>query len=142
MRTAQQFYQVCALKCHGAVPCMCMDHSNSQDITELVTSQGLWPWSRSDVPRSSAAESVACWRQASKPYPCCMLTRCCAGGASTQFSMLPLNFAGPEDTTDYVVTGSWSKKTFDEGKKFTKANLVCKGDNKSIPSAWNLRLVP
>mmetsp|Transcript_7771 Transcript_7771/g.20701 ORF Transcript_7771/g.20701 Transcript_7771/m.20701 type:complete len:405 (+) Transcript_7771:92-1306(+) len=62
------------------------------------------------------------------------------GGASTQFSMLPLNFAGPEDTTDYIVTGSWSKKTIDEGKKFTKANLVAKGDNKSIPapSTWNL----
>lgn len=55
--------------------------------------------------------------------------------------MLPLNFAGPEDTTDYIVTGSWSKKTLDEGKKFTKANLVAKGDNKSIPapSEWKLR---
>jgi len=53
--------------------------------------------------------------------------------------MLPLNFAGPEDTTDYVVTGSWSKKTLDEGKKFTKANLVAKGDNKSIPASWHLR---
>jgi phosphoserine aminotransferase len=63
------------------------------------------------------------------------------GGASTQFSMLPLNFAGSEDVTDYIVTGSWSKKTLDEGKRFTKANLVCKGDNKSIPAldTWKLR---
>ncbi|KAF5830934.1 phosphoserine aminotransferase [Dunaliella salina] len=62
------------------------------------------------------------------------------GGASTQFSMIPLNFAGPEDTTDNIVTGSWSKKTIDEAKKFSKANLVAKGDNKSIPapSTWNL----
>lgn len=27
------------------------------------------------------------------------------GGASTQFAALPLNFAGPDDAVDYVVTG-------------------------------------
>lgn len=28
------------------------------------------------------------------------------GGASTQFSAIPLNLAGPEDVADYIVTGS------------------------------------
>lgn len=32
------------------------------------------------------------------------------GGASTQFSAIPLNLAADGDTVDYVVTGSWSKK--------------------------------
>jgi len=62
------------------------------------------------------------------------------GGASTQFSMLPLNLGTQADVTDYVVTGAWSKKAYEEGQKFSKANLVAKGDNKSIPapSTWKL----
>jgi phosphoserine aminotransferase len=62
------------------------------------------------------------------------------GGASSQFAMLPFNLCGAEDATDYVVTGAWSKKAFEEGKMFTKANLAAKGDNKSIPdpSTWKL----
>jgi phosphoserine aminotransferase len=32
------------------------------------------------------------------------------GGATTQFSAIPLNLVGPDDTIDVVVTGSWSKK--------------------------------
>jgi len=32
------------------------------------------------------------------------------GGASTQFSAIPLNLLKKEDTIDVVVTGSWSKK--------------------------------
>lgn len=32
------------------------------------------------------------------------------GGASTQFSALPLNLTTAEDVTDYVVTGSWGSK--------------------------------
>lgn len=62
------------------------------------------------------------------------------GGASTQFSMLPLNLAAEGDATDYVVTGAWSKKAYEEGQKFSKANLAAKGDNKSVPapSSWKL----
>lgn len=62
------------------------------------------------------------------------------GGASTQFSAVPLNLAGDGDVVDYVVTGSWSKKAFAEGKRYTKANLAAQGDNKSIPDLadWNL----
>jgi hypothetical protein len=34
-----------------------------------------------------------------------------SGGASTQFACVPLNLTGgPDDVTDYVVTGAWSKK--------------------------------
>ena len=38
------------------------------------------------------------------------LAGCEQGGASTQFSAIPLNLAGEGDTVDYLVTGSWSKK--------------------------------
>jgi len=49
------------------------------------------------------------------------------GGASTQFSAIPLNLAGPDDTIDVVVTGSWSKKAADEIGKFCNVNIPWNG---------------
>ena len=63
------------------------------------------------------------------------------GGASTQFSSIPLCLADEGDVGDYVVTGSWSKKAVAEGKRLLgTANVVATGDNKSIPdrSEWSL----
>lgn len=65
------------------------------------------------------------------------------GGASTQFAALALNFTAPGDAADYVVTGAWSKKAFEEaGKLGVKANLAAKGDNKSIPPRDSWKLTP
>lgn len=62
------------------------------------------------------------------------------GGASTQFSAVPLNLAKEGEAVDYVVTGSWSKKAFAESKRYCEVNLAMQADNKSIPdvSEWNL----
>lgn len=49
------------------------------------------------------------------------------GGATSQFSALPLNLAGPEDTVDYIVTGSWGSKAIQEAGKYAKANLAATG---------------
>ena len=46
------------------------------------------------------------------------------GGATLQMAMAPLNLAGPEDTVDYVQTGSWGKKAFGEAAKHCNANLA------------------
>ena len=54
--------------------------------------------------------------------------------------MLPLNLGTQADVTDYIVTGAWSTKAYEEGQKFSKANLVAKGDNKSIPAASSWKL--
>jgi phosphoserine aminotransferase len=40
----------------------------------------------------------------------------CQGGASLQFAMLPLNFAADGAVCDYVDTGLWSTKAFQEAK--------------------------
>src|SRR5271165_3769204 len=32
------------------------------------------------------------------------------GGASTQFAMVPMNFASPGKTADFLLTGSWAEK--------------------------------
>ncbi|MGH8465505.1 MAG: aminotransferase class V-fold PLP-dependent enzyme, partial [Pseudomonas sp.] len=64
------------------------------------------------------------------------------GGASTQFSAIPLNLAAEGDATDYIVTGSWGNKALEEGAKYSKANLVAKGDNKSVPERGSWMLTP
>jgi phosphoserine aminotransferase len=40
------------------------------------------------------------------------------GGASLQFSMIPMNFLSSEKKAAYVMTGSWSEKAFAEAKLF------------------------
>ncbi|EAY15328.1 aminotransferase, class V family protein [Trichomonas vaginalis G3] len=40
-----------------------------------------------------------------------------AGGASLQFSAIPFNFIGEHKAVDYLCTGTWSKKAFDECKR-------------------------
>jgi len=40
------------------------------------------------------------------------------GGASLQFSMIPLNYLGAGQTADYIVTGAWGEKAYEA------ANLV------------------
>lgn len=64
------------------------------------------------------------------------------GGASTQFSAIPLNFCEEGDTIDYIVTGSWSKKAYEEGQKYAKANLAAKSDNKSVSARDTWKLSP
>ena len=45
------------------------------------------------------------------------------GGATLQFSMIPMNFAS-DRTADYLLTGSWSKKAISEASKITSVNTV------------------
>lgn len=47
------------------------------------------------------------------------------GGAHHQFSAIPMNLLGGEKKeADYVVTGTWSKKAFDEVNFFTNVGCV------------------
>ncbi|XP_065856444.1 phosphoserine aminotransferase 1, chloroplastic-like [Euphorbia lathyris] len=49
------------------------------------------------------------------------------GGATTQFAAIPLNLCKPDDTVDFVVTGSWGDKAFKEAQKYCKPNLIWSG---------------
>ncbi|WP_064093045.1 3-phosphoserine/phosphohydroxythreonine transaminase [Rossellomorea aquimaris] len=55
------------------------------------------------------------------------------GGASLQFSMIPLNLLGPGEAADYIVTGSWSKKAVKEAGKIGEIRTIL-GNHTSIPS--------
>jgi len=46
------------------------------------------------------------------------------GGASTQFSAVPLNLLGDKRGADYVNTGEWSKKAIAEGQRYGDVNVV------------------
>ncbi|CAA6673899.1 unnamed protein product [Spirodela intermedia] len=49
------------------------------------------------------------------------------GGATTQFAAIPLNLCSPEDSADFIVTGSWGDKAHKEAQKYCKANLIWSG---------------
>ena len=46
------------------------------------------------------------------------------GGASTQFSMVPMNLLPDEGTADYTDTGLWAAKAIDEAKLFGFINVA------------------
>jgi phosphoserine aminotransferase len=58
------------------------------------------------------------------------------GGASLQFSMVPMNLLPPEKTADYIVTGEWSKKAVKEAKRAGKVHVA------ATTEAENFRRIP
>jgi len=67
------------------------------------------------------------------------------GGASLQFSMVPLNLLTAGATADYVVTGSWGEKAVKEARKVGSVNIAAstEGDNFSrLPAQGELTLTP
>src|SRR5215470_7058369 len=67
------------------------------------------------------------------------------GGASLQFSMVPMNLLGPGQTADYIDSGSWADKAIKEAKKVGTVNVAAttKGENYSrVPEQAELRLTP
>lgn len=67
------------------------------------------------------------------------------GGASLQFSMVPLNLMVKNKKADYIVTGSWSKKAVKEAKRVGTVNIAAsteEGKFKRIPKQDELKLDP
>lgn len=67
------------------------------------------------------------------------------GGASMQFSMVPMNLLTPGATADYIVTGDWGKKAFKEAKKFGATKLSAsteEGNFARVPTQNELQLTP
>ena len=46
------------------------------------------------------------------------------GGASLQFSMVPMNLLTPGSTADYIDGGSWAEKAIKEAKKVGTVNVA------------------
>lgn len=65
------------------------------------------------------------------------------GGASTQFSAVPLNLLGDKTGADYVNTGQWSKKAIAEGKRYAEVNVVASSEDSNFSTipprdSWQL----
>ena len=46
------------------------------------------------------------------------------GGASTQFAMVPLNFLPPGASADFLMTGAWAEKAFEEVAALGKGRVA------------------
>lgn len=60
------------------------------------------------------------------------------GGATLQFSMVPMNMLGEGMVADYINSGAWGKKAIDDARKVGKVNLLfdcAKSNYTSLPVA-------
>jgi phosphoserine aminotransferase len=67
------------------------------------------------------------------------------GGASLQFSMVPMNLLTPGGVADYIVTGSWAQKAAAEAKKHGAVAVAASTESENfrrIPRQDELRLTP
>lgn len=67
------------------------------------------------------------------------------GGASLQFSMVPMNLLTPGSTADYIDTGSWAEKAIKEATRVGPVHVTgsTKADRYSrIPSPGELKFTP
>ena len=66
------------------------------------------------------------------------------GGASQQFAMIPMNLM-KNKVADYIVTGQWAKKAYQEAQKYGKVNKIASSEDKTfsyIPDCSDLPISP
>ena len=66
------------------------------------------------------------------------------GGASQQFAMIPMNIMRNR-VADYIVTGQWAKKAYEEASKYGKANKIASSEDRTfsyIPDCSDLPVSP
>jgi phosphoserine aminotransferase len=67
------------------------------------------------------------------------------GGASLQFSMVPMNLLSPGKTADYIVTGGWAQKAVKEAQRVGKINIAASTEPEHfarLPRQDELKLTP
>ena len=65
-----------------------------------------------------------------------------AGGATMQFSAVPMNLIGKTGKADYAVTGNFSGLAMKEAKKYGEINIACSSEDKNhtyIPEQESIR---
>jgi phosphoserine aminotransferase len=66
------------------------------------------------------------------------------GGASAQFSLVPMNLSAATATVDYINTGHWSHKAIDEAKRYSNVHIAgdAGGQYRHVPSPGELQFSP
>ncbi|MBR5869430.1 MAG: aminotransferase class V-fold PLP-dependent enzyme, partial [Clostridia bacterium] len=54
------------------------------------------------------------------------------GGASTQFASVPLNLLTGSGKADYIVSGQFSKKAYDEAQKYGDVKVIASSKDKNF----------
>lgn len=65
------------------------------------------------------------------------------GGATAQNAIIPLNLSQPDDTIDFVLTGAWSVKSYQEASRYARAQVAASSEDSgfcAVPatSRWAL----
>ncbi|MEP6548087.1 MAG: 3-phosphoserine/phosphohydroxythreonine transaminase [Gammaproteobacteria bacterium] len=114
--------------------------------------QELLDWRRSGMSvmevshRSKAFEQVAAEAEADLrellAIPANYKVLFLQGGASAQFSFVPMNLSAPDSTVDYVNTGHWSHKAIVEARRYCKVHIAgdAGGNYTRVPPQSELRL--
>lgn len=53
------------------------------------------------------------------------------GGGSSQFSMIPMNLMTKNKKADFIITGQWAKKAFQEAARYGEARIVASSEDKT-----------
>ena len=67
------------------------------------------------------------------------------GGATTQFSMIPMNLLRGKSSADYINTGIWSKKAIKEAARYCEVNIAGSSEGNghiAVPGQDELKLNP
>lgn len=67
------------------------------------------------------------------------------GGATSQFSMIPINLLRGKNSADYINTGIWSKKAIKEASRYCAVNLAASSEGNgftAVPAQAELKLNP
>ena len=54
------------------------------------------------------------------------------GGASSQFAMIPLNLMNKNNKADFVITGQWANKAYQEASRYGKCNVIASSKDKTF----------
>jgi len=68
-----------------------------------------------------------------------------AGGATLQFSAIPMNLIGKTGKADYAVTGNFSTVAMKEAKRYGEINIACSSEDKNhsyIPEQKDIKISP
>ncbi len=63
------------------------------------------------------------------------------GGATQQFSTIPLNLTLENKKANYIISGIWAKKAAKEAEKFSKVHIAASSEEnnfKTLPTSYNL----
>ena len=54
------------------------------------------------------------------------------GGASSQFAMIPLNLMNKSKKADFVITGQWAKKAYQEAQRYGECKVIASSADKTF----------